>query len=423
MNQEKGATTFLLGSLLQMRLQLQMSGRPSWPVVAAATRGDNIPGFESQIFYVYFNTNSRLHHRGSKLDLRSDLRPTQKNVAPFEFTAGLEIECWCNRALWTKPECSSGNATFNITSSLKKKKLLRIQKWPKWSSGQTTRFRLRFSLAGIVPDDAAGRRVFSGLFRIPSLCIPALLRFHIISFSWVLKTSLLKSCANPNSPLLVGRAFCDVTHISHSKSSKVFACYPRLTRLGRGGREASSLYHFSSSEVGSQIMPSEFGEGTRERESEWGIGKPQRVLLNSRNIVIPCWRVDGVLNGNVYGVDDAGANYSRAVGTGISSGFGRAVSGEPSLPPHSLLTSPRDCSENVITQFRWLEWSARLDYSPAPPGFSHVGIVPDDVAGRRVCSRVSVYPILSFRFYSIITLSGSQYLDAKRNSNLFTITI
>ncbi|KAJ8868513.1 hypothetical protein PR048_030041 [Dryococelus australis] len=83
------------------------------------------------------------HHRGSKLDLRSDLRSTQKTVAPFEFEfrAGLEIEmkfisnrrnwrfvisirdqqpsstnvdhsisdrgrCWCNRALGTQSPVS-----------------------------------------------------------------------------------------------------------------------------------------------------------------------------------------------------------------------------------------------------------------------------------------------------------------------------
>ncbi|KAJ8875957.1 hypothetical protein PR048_023865, partial [Dryococelus australis] len=35
---------------------------------------------------------ARLHHRGSKLNPISDLRSTQKTVAPFEFRAGLEIE-------------------------------------------------------------------------------------------------------------------------------------------------------------------------------------------------------------------------------------------------------------------------------------------------------------------------------------------
>ncbi|KAJ8898431.1 hypothetical protein PR048_003791 [Dryococelus australis] len=36
--------------------------------------------------------NAWLHHRGSKLDPRSDLRSIQKTVAPFEFKAGLEIK-------------------------------------------------------------------------------------------------------------------------------------------------------------------------------------------------------------------------------------------------------------------------------------------------------------------------------------------
>ncbi|KAJ8873719.1 hypothetical protein PR048_024553 [Dryococelus australis] len=37
-------------------------------------------------------TKGRLHQRGSKLDLGSDLRSTLKTIAPFEFRAGLEIE-------------------------------------------------------------------------------------------------------------------------------------------------------------------------------------------------------------------------------------------------------------------------------------------------------------------------------------------
>ncbi|KAJ8885889.1 hypothetical protein PR048_012095 [Dryococelus australis] len=38
------------------------------------------------------SSNARLNHRGSKLDLRSDLRSTQETVAPFQFRAGLVIE-------------------------------------------------------------------------------------------------------------------------------------------------------------------------------------------------------------------------------------------------------------------------------------------------------------------------------------------
>ncbi|KAJ8867722.1 hypothetical protein PR048_031525 [Dryococelus australis] len=47
-------------------------------------------------------TNARLHHRGSKLEPRSDLRLTLKTVAPFEFRAGLEFEMKfiSNRRSW-----------------------------------------------------------------------------------------------------------------------------------------------------------------------------------------------------------------------------------------------------------------------------------------------------------------------------------
>ncbi|KAJ8866146.1 hypothetical protein PR048_033670 [Dryococelus australis] len=38
------------------------------------------------------SSNARFHHRGSKLDPRSDLRSTLKTVTPFAFRAGLEIE-------------------------------------------------------------------------------------------------------------------------------------------------------------------------------------------------------------------------------------------------------------------------------------------------------------------------------------------
>ncbi|KAJ8868536.1 hypothetical protein PR048_030064 [Dryococelus australis] len=47
-----------------------------------------------------------------------------------------------------------------------------------------------FSHMGIVPDDAAGRRVFSGIFRFPRTCIQALLHAHLASLSAALKTSL-----------------------------------------------------------------------------------------------------------------------------------------------------------------------------------------------------------------------------------------
>ncbi|KAJ8874245.1 hypothetical protein PR048_025088 [Dryococelus australis] len=56
------------------------------------------------------------------------------------------------------------------------------------------------------------------------------------------------------------------------------------------------------------------------------------------------------------------------------------------------------------------------------PGFSCVGILPNNAANRRVFSGISRFPALSFRRCSIphFTLMGSQDLDAKSRSNLFT---
>ncbi|KAJ8874551.1 hypothetical protein PR048_025414 [Dryococelus australis] len=55
-------------------------------------------------------SNARLHHRGSKLDPRSDLRSTQKTVAPFEFRAVLEIEMVsaCRQTLQLTPHAREG---------------------------------------------------------------------------------------------------------------------------------------------------------------------------------------------------------------------------------------------------------------------------------------------------------------------------
>ncbi|KAJ8866522.1 hypothetical protein PR048_032365 [Dryococelus australis] len=50
-----------------------------------------------------------------------------------------------------------------------------------------------FSQEEIVPDDAAGRRIFSGISRFPRLCIPAPLQYHYISPSSALKTLVLRA--------------------------------------------------------------------------------------------------------------------------------------------------------------------------------------------------------------------------------------
>ncbi|KAJ8879809.1 hypothetical protein PR048_020417 [Dryococelus australis] len=50
-----------------------------------------------------------------------------------------------------------------------------------------------FSRVGIVPYDAAGRRVFSGISRFPGPCIPALLHAHLASSSSALKALMLRA--------------------------------------------------------------------------------------------------------------------------------------------------------------------------------------------------------------------------------------
>ncbi|KAJ8869039.1 hypothetical protein PR048_030590 [Dryococelus australis] len=51
----------------------------------------------------------------------------------------------------------------------------------------------RWMSVGIVPDDAAGRRAFSGISRFPRPCIPPQLRSHLVSTSSALKTSSSES--------------------------------------------------------------------------------------------------------------------------------------------------------------------------------------------------------------------------------------
>ncbi|KAJ8889047.1 hypothetical protein PR048_008541 [Dryococelus australis] len=58
-----------------------------------------------------------------------------------------------------------------------------------------------FLHAGIVPNDAAGRRVFSGISLFPRPFIPALLHTHLASPSSALKTSILRAVQISPTPL------------------------------------------------------------------------------------------------------------------------------------------------------------------------------------------------------------------------------
>ncbi|KAJ8885216.1 hypothetical protein PR048_011412 [Dryococelus australis] len=61
-----------------------------------------------------------------------------------------------------------------------------------------------FPQVGIVPNDAAGVQVYSGISRFPHLCIPAPLHYHIFSPSSALKTSLLRATQISQINILIG---------------------------------------------------------------------------------------------------------------------------------------------------------------------------------------------------------------------------
>ncbi|KAJ8871180.1 hypothetical protein PR048_027486 [Dryococelus australis] len=60
-----------------------------------------------------------------------------------------------------------------------------------------------FSHVGIVPDDAAGQRIFSGISHFPRRCIPVLLHYHLSSPSSALNKSMLRATHIPPSPYIL----------------------------------------------------------------------------------------------------------------------------------------------------------------------------------------------------------------------------
>ncbi|KAJ8897257.1 hypothetical protein PR048_002603 [Dryococelus australis] len=71
----------------------------------------------------------------------------------------------------------------------------------------------RFSRVGIVPDDAVGRRVFSGISRSPRPCIPTVLYTHLASSSSALKTSILLASHLGKQGSIPGRVTPRFSHV------------------------------------------------------------------------------------------------------------------------------------------------------------------------------------------------------------------
>ncbi|KAJ8867811.1 hypothetical protein PR048_031616 [Dryococelus australis] len=86
---------------------------------------------------------------------------------------------------------------------------------------------LGFLLVGIAPDDAAGRRVFSGISRFPGPFIPALLYSHLNHPHWLSRPryvdQLVVSLAAPEFDVLLGIAFRETSHDAFATLAP-FAC-------------------------------------------------------------------------------------------------------------------------------------------------------------------------------------------------------
>ncbi|KAJ8876987.1 hypothetical protein PR048_021439 [Dryococelus australis] len=85
--------------------------------------------------------NAQLHHCDSKLDPRSDIRSTQKTVAPFEYRAGLEIEIkfFSNRRNWrfeiSIREQQPSSTNFIDESEIQNHEMSLMQHWIKLDPG------------------------------------------------------------------------------------------------------------------------------------------------------------------------------------------------------------------------------------------------------------------------------------------------
>ncbi|KAJ8888866.1 hypothetical protein PR048_008360, partial [Dryococelus australis] len=121
-----------------------------------------------------------------------------------------------------------------------------LQEWLKSMSTRSGSLQV-----GIVPDDAASRRVFSGISRFPRPFIRALLHIHLTSPSSGLKTSLLRAAQISSLTFALARivALCFVAvrvhrwrkHAAFDRGRTVVYCYFGLSyleivsRVGRNG--------------------------------------------------------------------------------------------------------------------------------------------------------------------------------------------
>ncbi|KAJ8885882.1 hypothetical protein PR048_012088, partial [Dryococelus australis] len=193
-----------------------------------------------------------------------------------------------------------------------------------------------FSQMGIVPDDAAGRRVFSVIFRSHRVCIPALLHSRLISPT-TLKTSMLTAAkiAQLNSTLM--KEEWDGPHGNPASMVKKRGSHTSDTK------HACLAPHRSYAQ-GDAVIPA----------------RPK--LLPMGDSICQCTRRLDWGSGGERGQTIEQRMYLTRVGA--------AVAERLACPPPTKVN--RGSTFCRIT-----------------PGFSHLGIVSDDDTGRRVFSGIS----------------------------------
>ncbi|KAJ8876054.1 hypothetical protein PR048_023962 [Dryococelus australis] len=125
-----------------------------------------------------------------------------------------------------------------------------------------------FCTWGIMLDDAAGGRVFSGISNFPRSCIPALLRFHLVSTLSTLLTQLLRAAQAAKcrglQPPSTGQNTCSAHRelprrsalgVSHSTSRLDYDRVPFQSGLvGRGDRAARLVSVLSGAASGRRML-------------------------------------------------------------------------------------------------------------------------------------------------------------------------
>ncbi|KAJ8891945.1 hypothetical protein PR048_004505 [Dryococelus australis] len=305
----------------------------------------------------------------------------------------------------------------------------------------------------IVPDDAAGRRVFSGISRFPRPCIPTLLHTHLASPSSALRTSTLR--AAQISPL-DSCFFTFYRHIlkffpgkreirSHVARLRLFYCVRALTRKRRAGSQCVTSTDSPGLTAPDDVICTLQGADYRRiaRASFTVVRPPPQPRLLTVTVVVR--RLSSRAESHKATVlrSTRGAQEHPCLKYGLPRDEYAEFTGLRSWLLDNLLREvearncgtgrqqrecfPPQCSHHCeqplpifcphfgrVTMCRQHEgWQKSRSKMGSPPGFSHAGIVLDEAAGQRVFSGISRFhhPCIPALLHTHIA-SPSSALDA-----------